>query len=167
MLFCQWSQNIVLNPALAGLPGRPFDLGGSSCRSATAGYLNSFKAESKTPESEASESVAVLEPESEARGKGAATTVKGFWWLLTNPLRRHVSQEESDKSNLCAQICQHLLFFLCRGCETGCWAERVLLFVGLILIVSLLSAFDERKQEIAQAKIRLMQDRVPVDPVKP
>lgn len=87
MLFCQ---NIVLNSALAGLPGRPFDLEGSSCRSATAGYLNSFEAESNLPESEG-----------EARGKSAATTAKGFW-CFWNPPRHHVSQEESDKSNLCA-----------------------------------------------------------------
>lgn len=36
-----------------------------------------------------------------------------------------------------------LVAFLCRGCETGCLAERALLFVGLILIVLLLSAFDD------------------------
>lgn len=146
MLFCQWSQNILWNSALAKLPGRPFDLRGSSCLSVTAGYRNSFKAESEIPESEASE----LGREWSSR-KERSHNREGFLMFVHKPTKTSCfTRGEWQQQPLCIDM-SAIVAFLCRGCETGCWAERVLLFVGLILIVLLLSAFDESKQEIAPA----------------
>lgn len=76
---------------------------------------------------------------------------EGFLMFVHEPTKTsRFTRGEWQKQPLCIDM-SAIVVFLCRGCETGCWAERVLLFVGLILIVLLLSAFDESKQEIAQA----------------
>lgn len=153
MLFCQWSQNIAWILHWPDFPVLHLTLEGVHAVLSLqvieiASKLSQIYLNQRPLSRSSSGAEALLQLREWSSRKERSHNCEGFLMFVhepTNTSRFTIGEWQP----LCIDM-SALVIFLCRGCETGRWAERVVLFVGLILIVLLLSAFDESKQEIAQ-----------------